>query len=584
MMADASHEAFITDEQAMRIALEEAAAAAREGEVPIGAVVVYRGEVIARAHNARERDDDPSAHAEFMAMIEASRRLGRWRLSGCTVYVTLEPCPMCAGLMVNSRIDRCVYGARDAKGGALGSLYDLSGDGLLNHAFPVTEGVLADECASVLRDFFADRRRTPDPEHDRKRDLSDHLRGVREASDGRRPLRVLLAVDSYKGSASSEQVEAWIAEGIRRVDPAAQIDAIPLADGGEGTVMAMAAALDGEMRSVSVSGPLGESVAAEYLLTADGTAVIEMSAAAGMHLSDGAYETAVAASTFGVGEMVLDAVRAGARKVCVGLGGSATTDGGAGFLRALGALLLDESGAPVRPGLAGLAELASIDLSAAIERVGGVELVAWTDVDNPLVGARGAVRVFGPQKGLVDLPTPRADVPTLHDALDRRMVSYAGLLDEARVRAGVSGAGRRFRSVAGVPGAGAAGGLGAALLSIGARLASGVSALLDATAFDERAARADLVVTGEGMIDSQTASGKAPVGVASRARKLGRPVIAVVGGRDIELGPVYGAGIDLVIPALRSPMPLDRAMEPREVRRNLVCAGESAARAFMLSR
>lgn len=147
------------DEAYMRLALEEAELAAAEGEVPIGAVVVCDGQVVARAHNRRECDLDPSAHAEFTAMVQASRALGRWRLTGCTVYVTLEPCLMCAGLMVNGRIDRCVYGASDPKGGALGTLYDVSHDPRLNHEFEVMGGVLADEAAEQLRSFFRARRR-----------------------------------------------------------------------------------------------------------------------------------------------------------------------------------------------------------------------------------------------------------------------------------------------------------------------------------------------------------------------------------------------------------------------------------------
>ena len=146
------------DERFMQLALEEARQAAEEGEVPIGAVVVCDGEVVARAHNRRETDADPSAHAAFSAMLGASRALGRWRLTGCTVYVTLEPCLMCAGLMVNARIDRCVYGASDPKGGALGTLYDVSADPRLNHAFAVMPGVLADESAELLRSFFRSRR------------------------------------------------------------------------------------------------------------------------------------------------------------------------------------------------------------------------------------------------------------------------------------------------------------------------------------------------------------------------------------------------------------------------------------------
>lgn len=154
-MCDVSN---ITDEDYMRLALEEATVAASEGEVPIGAVVVCDGEVVARAHNRREQDLDPSAHAEFAAMVAASQKLERWRLTGCTVYVTLEPCLMCAGLMVNSRIDRCVYGAPDPKGGALGTLFDVSHDERLNHEFEVTAGVLQEECAEQLRAFFKRRR------------------------------------------------------------------------------------------------------------------------------------------------------------------------------------------------------------------------------------------------------------------------------------------------------------------------------------------------------------------------------------------------------------------------------------------
>ena len=158
-IADQGFERLAEDRRFMRMALEEARLAAAEGEVPIGAVVVCDGEVVARAHNRRETDHDPSAHAEFRAMVDASQALERWRLTGCTVYVTLEPCLMCAGLMVNARVDRCVYGATDPKGGALGTLYNVSCDERLNHAFEVKAGVLAEECADELRRFFRARRK-----------------------------------------------------------------------------------------------------------------------------------------------------------------------------------------------------------------------------------------------------------------------------------------------------------------------------------------------------------------------------------------------------------------------------------------
>ncbi len=570
------------DERFMQEALIEARAAASVGEVPIGAVVVHDGQIIARAHNRRELDEDPSAHAEFAAMVEASRVLGRWRLSGCTVYVTLEPCLMCAGLMVNSRIDRCVYGAEDPKAGAVGSLYDVSRDTRLNHAFQVTSGVLESECAEVLRGFFAARRKERasqaegDIAHERARVeavVAPSPTSVLTPNSALPAPRVLIAMDSFKGSATSEQIEAWVAEGARRACPASQVACLPVADGGEGTLAAAHAALGGELRELEVTGPLGGAATARYLL-AGTIAIIESAEAAGIALSCCTLEDALRASTVGVGQLVAAAVRAGAQRVYLGLGGSCTSDGGAGFLQALGARLLDSSGEPIVPGLEGLGSLAHIDLAPACAALASVELVALTDVTNPLVGKRGALAVFGPQKGLAD--------PAAYDAA---MVSYARLLDAARKEAHVSPeVGRAFRSVAGVPGAGAAGGLGAALLALGARLTSGVDAILELVGFDEALRDVDMVITGEGRIDVQSASGKTPVGVARRAKRLGKPVVAIAGGRDEQLDAVYGQGVDLIIPALREPMPLECALTPDETRRNLVCAGESAMRAYLMGK
>lgn len=217
------------DEKFMREALAEARAAAAVGEVPIGAVVVRDGEIVARAHNRRELDQNPSAHAEFAALCAAAQALGRWRLSDCTVYVTLEPCCMCAGLMVNARVGRCVYGASDAKAGALGSLYDLNADSRLNHRFNVTAGVLADECREVLSGYFSGLRGTDGAGCGCGADLEAHAAHAEalacaediavEAVDFgvvcRRPRRVLLAIDSFKGSVSSAQAEEAVAEGVR---------------------------------------------------------------------------------------------------------------------------------------------------------------------------------------------------------------------------------------------------------------------------------------------------------------------------------------------------------------------------------
>lgn len=668
------------DERFMREALVEAHAAAAEGEVPIGAVVVYEGEIIARAHNRRELDEDPSAHAEFSAMVAAARALGRWRLKGCTVYVTLEPCVMCAGLMVNARVTRCVYGAADPKAGALGSLYQLNADRRLNHAFEVTAGVLSNECAGVLKAFFAELRgegRANDA-HVSKRDealrsrngsILTQCRG-RDAADATAPRaegahaaagdvgclaadgatglaaddaraaaqpgsasraangahaatllgsapRVLLAIDSFKGSATSAQAEAWVTEGILHACPNARVTAMPIGDGGEGTGEALAASGGMARRAAQAHDAFGRVISAEYLLfdaagnvpsaVSDGSAAnseavrsaeesdasstvhaeggrglersvgtyheafIEMAVVAGLGSSDRTPQAAIAATTYGVGELVLDAIACGAQTIYLGLGGSATNDGGAGFLQALGARLLDVDGRDIPTGLVGLEKVASIDLAPAVQALGPARLIALSDVTNPLVGSRGALRVFGPQKGL-------AQDPDALDAYDRWMVRYGALLDAA-CRAVAA---PRFRSLAGVPGAGAAGGLGAAVLALGGMLTPGIDAVLDRAGFDEALRDCDVVVTGEGMMDGQTAGGKAPLGVARRARAAGVPVVAVVGGRADDLDAVYEQGVDLVLPIVRRPMDLSHALDPSQTRANLRAAGEAAIRAYLL--
>lgn len=586
------------DEKFMREALAEARAAAALGEVPIGAVVVRAGEIVARAHNRRELDQDPSAHAEFSALCAAAQALGRWRLSDCTVYVTLEPCCMCAGLMVNARVGRCVYGAADAKAGAVGSLYDLNADSRLNHRFNVTAGVLADECREVLSGYFAGLRSVDGVGCDCGMNLEAHaahaeaLAGVGDLADEtlnygpvqRRPRRVLLAIDSFKGSVSSAQAEKAVAEGVRRVWPDAELSALPLADGGEGTLDAIAER-GGELSTCEVAGPLGDRVSARMLVDDEhDSAVIEMAEAAGIGYSPCTESAALAASTYGVGELILRAVRAGAKTIYIGLGGSATNDGGAGMLQALGAHLVDERGYNIAPGLAGLEHVASIDLTPALRALNGARAIVLSDVENPLVGRRGALAVFGGQKGL---PTGDAEALGKYDSW---MVGYGRLLDTAIARARAQkllrtpeGA-RTFGSALGVPGAGAAGGLGAALLALGAELRSGVETVLDLIGFDERVRVVDLVITGEGNMDEQSAAGKAPVGVARRAKRYGKPVVAVVGGRADNLDAVYGQGVDLVLPVCRRPMPLDQALDPQEAIANLICAGEAAAQAFDLGR
>lgn len=584
------------DEKFMREALAEARAAAVVGEVPIGAVVVRAGEIVARAHNRRELDQDPSAHAEFAALCAAAQSLGRWRLFDCTVYVTLEPCCMCAGLMVNARVGRCVYGAADAKAGALGSLYDLNADSRLNHRFNVTAGVLADECRAVLSGYFAGLRGVDGIGCGLNLEAhaahAEALAGVGDLADEtvdfgsvqRRPRRVLLAIDSFKGSVSSSQAESAVAGGVRRVWPDAQVSALPLADGGEGTLDAVAAC-GGEIVTCEVAGPLGKRVAARMLVDGEHeSAVIEMVEAAGIGHSPCTESAALAATTYGVGELMLRAVRTGAKTLYIGLGGSATNDGGAGMLQALGARLVDECGCNIAPGLAGLEQVASVDLAPALRALNGARVVVLSDVENPLVGRRGALAVFGGQKGL-----PTGDVEAL-GRYDVWMVGYGRLLDTAIAEARAQGllrvpeGARTFGSVLGVPGAGAAGGLGAALLALGAELRSGVETVLDLIGFDEHVRDVDLVITGEGNMDEQSAAGKAPVGVARRAKRYGKPVVAVVGGRADNLDAVYGRGIDLVLPICRKPMPLNQALDPQDATTNLICAGEATAQAYDLGR
>lgn len=586
------------DEKFMREALAEARAAAAVGEVPIGAVVVRDGEIVARAHNRRELDQDPSAHAEFAAVCAAAQALGRWRLSDCTVYVTLEPCCMCAGLMVNARVGRCVYGASDAKAGALGSLYDLNADSRLNHRFNVTAGVLAGECRAVLSNYFSGLRGTDGAGCGCGADLDAHaahaaaLAGAGEDAGAavdfgaacRRPRRVLLAIDSFKGSVSSAQAEEAVAEGVRRVWPDAKVRILPLADGGEGTLDAVAAC-GGELVTCEVAGPLDDRVSARVLVDSERkSAVIEMAEAAGIGYSPCTESAALATSTYGVGELMLRAVRARAKTIYIGLGGSATNDGGAGMLQALGAHLVDERGRDIAPGLAGLEQVASIDLAPALRALHGARVVVLSDVENPLVGHRGALAVFGGQKGL-----PTGDVEALRRC-DSWMVGYGRLLDAAIAEARAQGllrvpeGARTFGSVLGVPGAGAAGGLGAALLALGAELRSGVETVLDLVGFDEHVRDVDLVITGEGNMDEQSAAGKAPVGVARRAKRYGKSVAAVVGGRADNLDAVYEQGIDLVLPICRKPMSLDQALNPQEAAANLIYAGEAAARSYDLAR
>lgn len=372
---------------------------------------------------------------------------------------------------------------------------------------------------------------------------------------------VLIASDSFKGCASSLEVADLIEQGVRRAAPTARVAKLAVADGGEGTLDAILRARGAEPTVLEVTGPLGRPVQARYGLLDDGTAVVEMAEAAGIGLTGRTSDDALAATTRGVGELILDAARRGARRVLVGLGGSATSDGGSGMARALGARLLDAEGSEVPEGLAGLRDVATVDVSNMAPELQGIEVVALSDVTNPLCGREGAVYVYGPQKGL-----PRERLAEL----DAWMAGYA--------RAVARAVSCDFSEEAG---AGAAGGLGFGLLSFcGARVEPGIERVLDAIRIDGALAGADLVITGEGRMDAQSAFGKAPVGVAHRAKKRGLPVVAVVGSRAADLGGVYDAGVDLVIPSPIGPCTLEECMSGAA--ELLPIAGEAAMRAFLL--
>lgn len=337
--------------------------------------------------------------------------------------------------------------------------------------------------------------------------------------------RVLIAADKFKGSLTAVQVAEHVAAGLRAVRPDLAVESLPVADGGDGTVDA-AVAHGFERREVRVTGPLGRPVTAAYAL-GGATAVVEMAEASGLgHLPAGVFAP-LTATTYGTGELLRAALDAGARRIVLGVGGSATNDGGAGMLAALGARFAGADGAPVAPGGGPLGGLAAADLSGLDARLAETEVVLAGDVDNPLTGPRGAAAVYGPQKGATE-----AEVATLD----------AALAHFARVLEGTVGP--RAAEYARSPGAGAAGGVGfGALVGLGAAFRPGIDVMLDVLGFAEALQRADLVITGEGSLDGQTLHGKAPVGVAQAARARGIEVVAVCGRLELGRGELTAAGI-----------------------------------------
>lgn len=348
--------------------------------------------------------------------------------------------------------------------------------------------------------------------------------------------KILLVPDSFKGTLSSRQVCQVMAGQLRRFFPQAQVKSIPVADGGEGSVEAFLAAAGGERRTRTVTGPFGEPVEAFYGILGDGrTAVIEMAACAGLPLAEGRLNPE-RATTYGVGELLLAAKEAGCTKAILGLGGSCTNDGGAGAAAALGAKFTRADGAAFIPTGGTLGEIAALDVSPVAQALQGMELTAMCDIDNPLYGEAGAAAVFAPQKGADAAMVARLD---------------AGLRHLGQVSARCLG-----RDFSHLPGAGAAGGLGFGMAAFcGAQLRMGIDAVLDAVGFDSLLPGTDVVFTGEGKIDSQSARGKVVSGVAVRCRKAGVPVIAVVGQIGQGFEEMYQQGLTAVFSINRAAQP-----------------------------
>ena len=359
-------------------------------------------------------------------------------------------------------------------------------------------------------------------------------------------MKILIAPDSFKGSLSAAQAAEAMAAGVRLVRPDTQVVLLPLADGGEGTVEALVLATGGRRKSLWVTGPLGEPAEAVWgRLGPDGhMAVVEMAAAAGLPLVPLDRRDPRRTTTWGVGELLRQAVSRGARRILVGLGGSATNDGGAGAMQALGVRFLDAAGVPLPEPITGgdLVRLAHVDASVLRALFVGVEVVIASDVTNPLLGPSGASAVYGPQKG--------ADAAIVAE-LESALTQYAAVL-------------RRDlgRDVAALPGAGAAGGMGAGLMAfLDARMQSGIDLILDAARFEEQAAGADWLLTGEGRIDAQTLAGKTISGVLRRCRPLGLPILAFGGSVDDAASERLAAeGLRAAFPIVSGPMSLEDAM------------------------
>ncbi|RCW46352.1 MULTISPECIES: glycerate kinase [unclassified Halanaerobium] len=359
-------------------------------------------------------------------------------------------------------------------------------------------------------------------------------------------MKILIAPDSFKGSLTALEAASAVEKGIKNFDMNIETQKIPLADGGEGTIQALIDFTGGRKISKKVHDPLGRIIEAEYALLDDGTAVIEMAEASGLTLLSPEERNPLVTTTYGTGELIADALNEGAKKLIIAIGGSATNDAGVGLAQALGAHFFDKNAEEISFGGENLSKIKEIDLSKLKETLKGVEVITACDVDNPFYGENGAAYVYAPQKG--------ADAEMVK-ILDKNLKHFAGLIK------------REFNiDLQKIPGTGAAGGLGGGLITfLNSELKSGIEIVLDKVGFDNYLKNVDLLITGEGMIDSQTVSGKAAAGAASRAKKHNIDVIAVAGSLAEGYKKVNKSGIDAVFSILKSPITLEEAMQSGDI-------------------
>lgn len=377
-------------------------------------------------------------------------------------------------------------------------------------------------------------------------------------------MKILIAPDSFKESLSAEEVAKAIGRGFQEIYPDAELVLLPVADGGEGTTDSLVAATRGQRFTQQATGPLDKPVEAFWGLLGDGqTAVVETAAASGLDLIDSSQHDPLTATTRGTGELILAAMDQGAKHIIVGLGGSATNDGGAGMLQALGVGLLDTSGEQIPSGGAGLAKLDRIDLSNVDPRLADVRFDVACDVDNQLTGDNGASAIFGPQKGAT---------PEMVKTLDANLTHFAAITQQAT-----------NIDIVNVRGAGAAGGLGGAFIGfLNATLKSGIDIVLDAVEYENHLQNVSLVITGEGRIDSQTIRGKTPIGVSKRAKAFGNiPVIALAGSVSEDSAVVHEHGIDALFSVVPGVVSLENALADAD--ENLYRTARNVAKIWQMS-